>query len=129
MKNTKHLEKLAKMVGTQGYAFMNDRAFCNCQKKKMASTDSHWEAWSECWEEYKEAYNSDPEKWLAEYVPLQERDNVKTSESTMKMVKDQLVEDVENLRSNSKYVGASIRNVLRRYAVLELKEQIEKTAK
>lgn len=129
MKNKKHLEKLAKMVGITGYSFMNDRAFCNCQKIKKDKTDSHWEAWSECWAEYKEAYNSDPDKWLANYIPLQERKNIKTSESTKKMVKDQLVDDVENLSKNSQYVGASIRNVLRHYATLELKEQIEKDPK
>ena len=129
MKDTKCLKKLAKMVGVEGYAFMNDRAFCNCQKQKMEKTESHWEAWSECWTEYKEAYNSSPYKWLEEYIPLQERENIKTSESTKKMIKEKLVADVEQLSKESRYVGASIRNVLRHYAVLELKEQIEKNSK
>jgi len=127
--NTNDFTKIAKMVGVQGYAFMNDRAFCNCQKKKMETKESHWEAWSECWKEYKEAYNSDPEKWLATYIPLNERENIKTSETIKELVKDSLTKDVEELKSGSQYVGASIRNVLRHYAAIELKEQIEKSKK
>jgi hypothetical protein len=108
MKNIKKIEKLAKEVGVQGYAFMNDRAFCNC---------------------HKEAYNTDPEEFLSKYVPLGEIKKVKTSQSIKDLVKENFIKDVEELRAESKYVGASVRNVLRSYAVAELKDKIEKTTK
>ena len=128
MNRKEQLEKIAYQIGTQGYALMNDRAFCNCQKKKMETSDSPWEAWSSCWEEYKEAYNGDPDKWLEAYIPLESSKYI-VSSSTKNIIKNNLVKDVEELKGDSPYVGASIRNVLRHYAIKELKEKIEKVSK
>ena len=120
------IKKIAHQIGTQGYALMNDRAFCNCQKKKMDKKDSHHEAWFECWEEYKTAYNSEPDKWLAKYVPINDETSlIKGSETVKTMIKANLVNDVESTRGDSPHVGATIRNVLRHYAQEELKEKIE----
>lgn len=127
MQKSEKLQKIAYQVGTQGYALMNDRAFCNCQKRKMESTDSAWEAWNSCWEEYKEAYNGDPDEWLAAYIGPDKK-RAKASSDAKAMIKAHLVKDVEDLRADSPYVGASIRNVLRSYAVKELKDKIEKSS-
>lgn len=123
------LKKIAYQIGTQGYALMNDRAFCNCQKKKMDATGSAWEAWNSCWEEYKETYNGDPDKWLATYIPINVEKNVMASSEIKKMVKENFIKDVEDLRGESPFTGASIRNVLRSYAVKELKDKIKKSSK
>jgi DNA primase large subunit len=125
MGKNKKMEKIAYEIGTQGYAIMNDRAFCNCQKKKMQTTASHQDAWFDCWEEYKEAYNSDPDKWLAEYVPLEDYVKIKESSSIKKMMKESFVKDVEERIGESKLVGASIRNQIRHYIHEELKEKIK----
>ena len=122
------MNKIAYQIGTQGYALMNDRAFCNCQKRKMEGSDSGWEAWNSCWEEYKEAYNGDPDKWLETYIAPQSKKNVKASSLIKKIIKENLITDVEALRGDSMYAGASIRNVLRSYAVKELKEKIKKSS-
>jgi len=124
-KESKKMEKLAYEVGTQGYAIMNDRAFCNCQKKKLETTASNQDAWFDCWTEYKEAYNSDPEKWLAKYVPLEDHSKIVASSSIKKMIKENFVSDVEERIGNSKLVGASIRNQIRHYIHEELKEKIQ----
>jgi hypothetical protein len=124
-KDKKKMEKIAYEVGTQGYAIMNDRAFCNCQKKKMASSNSPHDAWFDCWEEYKDAYNSDPDKWLEAYVPLEEYTKVKESSSIKKMIKENFITDVEDRIGDSKMVGASIRNQIRHYIHEELKEKIK----
>jgi len=130
MKNKENLQKIAHQVGTQGYALMNDRAFCNCQKKKTEAMDSAWEAWNSCWEEYKDAYNGDPDKWLETYIPLSSKKKVQASFSPKikKIVKDNLINDVEALKGESPFTGASIRNVLRSYALKELKDKIEKVS-
>lgn len=129
MPNKDKIKKIAYQIGTQGYALMNDRAFCNCQKRKMESMDSAWEAWNSCWEEYKEAYNGDPDEWLAAYIPADTAKKVEASAGIKQMVKDNFVKDVEDLKGDSPYAGASIRNVLRSYAVRELKDKIEKSSK
>ena len=128
MDNKEKLQKIAYQIGTQGYALMNDRAFCNCQKQKMDKLKSGWEAWNTCWDEYKKAYNGDPEEWLKAYIPLESSKKVEASSDIKKMVKENLIKDVEELKSNSTYTGASIRNVLRSYAVKELKDKIEKSS-
>lgn len=128
MQNKEKLQKIAYEIGTQGYALMNDRAFCNCQKKKMETSGSAWEAWNSCWEEYKKAYNGDPEEWLKVYIPLGKSKKSEASTEVKKMIKENLVKDVEELKGKSVYVGASIRNVLRTYAVKELKEKIKKSS-
>jgi hypothetical protein len=46
MKHNQKLNKIAYQIGTQGYSLMNDRAFCNCQKRKAEDMDSNWEAWN-----------------------------------------------------------------------------------
>ena len=123
------IEKIAYQIGTQGYALMNDRAFCNCQKDKSEAKDSGWEAWSECWKEYKEAYNGDPDKWLEKYLSQNDK-RVLTAETNVKeMIKENFVKDVEKLKGESPFVGASIRNVLRHYAKEELKDKITKSEK
>jgi len=128
MQKSEKLLKMAYQIGTQGYALMNDRAFCNCQKRKMETMDSGWEAWSSCWEEYKEAYNGDPDKWLEAYIGPNKKKKVSASSELKMMIKENLIQDVEGLRGESPYVGASIRNVLRSYAVKELKDKIEETS-
>jgi hypothetical protein len=112
-----------KPTSVQGYAFSNDRAFCNCQKQKFEKTGSHWQAWNDCWEEYKEAYNENPDGWIKKYLPLAERTNIKKSERIKNIIKKSFVSDVESIKGNSKYSGSSIRNVLLNYADIELKEQ------
>jgi uncharacterized protein YeeX (DUF496 family) len=124
-KDQKKMQKLAYEVGTQGYAIMNDRAFCNCQKKKMKNTDSHHDAWFDCWTEYKEAYNADPDKWLETYVPLEDYIKVAKSANIKKIIKENFVKDVEERIGESKMVGASIRNQIRHYIHEELKEKIK----
>ena len=126
MKNNEKIQKIAHQIGTQGYALMNDRAFCNCQKIKSEKKDSPWESWNECWEEYKKAYNSEPDKWLGKYLSSEENKKVQASENIKKIIKENFVKDVEEAKGDSKFVGASIRNVLRHYAVEELKEKLEK---
>jgi len=128
MKHNQRITKIAYQIGTQGYALMNDRAFCNCQKRKAETMDSAWEAWNSCWDEYKEAYNGDPDKWLETYIAPDSKKKIKASSEIKTMVKDNLVSDVEGLKGDSPYVGASIRNVLRSYAVKELKDKIEKSS-
>jgi hypothetical protein len=120
------IKKIAHQIGTQGYALMNDRAFCNCQKKKMETKESHHEAWFDCWEEYKTAYNEDPDKWLEKYISIvDDKALIKGSETIKNMIKANLVNDVETVKGDSEYVGATIRNVLRHYAKEELKEKIK----
>ena len=126
MKNNEKIQKIAYQIGTQGYALMNDRAFCNCQKIKSEKKESGWESWNECWEEYKKAYNSEPDKWLEKYLSLEDGKKVEASDNIKKIVKENFVKDVEEAKGDSKFIGASIRNVLRHYAVEELKEKLEK---
>jgi len=128
-KEHKKIEKLAYQVGTQGYSLMNDRAFCNCQKKKLEKTDSPWEAWNGCWEEYKEAYNSDPAKWLKAYIPLEDSKTITAESNIKKMIKENFVKDVEEMKGDSPFTGVSIRNTLRCYAREELKDKIQKSQK
>jgi hypothetical protein len=123
--NHKFLKKAAYQIGVQGYALMNDRAFCNCQKKKMETTASHHEAWFDCWKEYKDAYNGDPDKWLEKYIPLKAK-KIEASSNIKKLVSNNLIPDVESVVGDSEHVGASIRNQLRTYAKEELKEKLEK---
>jgi hypothetical protein len=52
---------------------------------------------------------------------------VQASAEIKRIVKENLISDVEELKGDSKHVGASIRNVLRSYAVTELKEKIKKS--
>ena len=95
-------------------------------KKKMETKNSHHEAWFDCWEEYKTAYNDTPDKWLEKYVPIHDgKELVKGSENIRNMIKANLVTDVEAVKGDSEYVGATIRNVLRHYAKEELKEKIK----
>jgi len=124
--NAKNKKTAAYQVGVQGYAFMNDRAFCNCQKTKLASSDSPHDAWFNCWKEYKDAYNSDPDKWVEKYLPLESSELSAVSSNIKGIIKNNLVLEVDATTAGSKLVGAAIRNQLREYAKVELKEKIEK---
>lgn len=127
MKHNQKMSKMAYQIGIQEYALMNDRAFCNCQKIKREKTDSDWEAWNNCWEEYKEAYNGDPDKWIEAYISNKKGLKSEALSDTKKFMKENFIKDVEHLKGSSKYSGASIRNVLRSYASKELKEKTKKS--
>ena len=125
------MKKLAYQIGVQGYALMNDRAFCNCQRIKKANTTSGWEAWESCWTEYKDAYNNmkafelQNDTFLSKYLSQEDVKSIKTSSSQIKNIKDGLIQEIDGLAETSKYVGASIRNSLRRHAHNELANLIE----
>lgn len=67
--NTRAMEKVAQYVGVIGYILKQNRAMCNCVRKKKTS-QSYQEAVFECLKEYQDGQKYENTEWSSKYAQI-----------------------------------------------------------
>jgi len=121
-KGFEKLEKEAQYLGVQGYWLQQERAFCNCYRDKRNDKDMQpQEAWMECWQEYKDLQNKDSDEFFEKYASKFEQRKIKASKKDIQ----EFIDDIEQVKVEHKFVGASIRNHSRHFAKKEIISRIQ----
>jgi hypothetical protein len=95
--------KTAQYVGSQGYWIRNERCWSNCYRSKRTTSPGKTAhaVWTECWEEYNKAIDTDDTKTWDKYASMPV--NVKTARTNRLEDEDDIYEMIANQEEGRDY--------------------------